>query len=281
MKINITSFSELYKWDTCQRQFYYNFTLGLVPVTMSEAINTGIKGHKLLQSFYEGLMNGFSKEEALEATHTKAKKLMESDKNNFDLLFAWTLVEKFIKETTFTANAVLAENRFLFPASALTDDPELEGLQIGFTPDVVFKRNGDFYDVEDAKFVKRAWGVKKMDMFPQAKLYQVFLRRMGYNVSRSIVRFFNTTTGKIEAKPYPLTSVQEKILIEDFVEGIKILKNFKERPIELQAKARRTSNYTQCQYCAFSLPCSLEAEGKNAEKTLNHMYTKSDYDYSV
>lgn len=284
----IVSFSEIFKWQTCQRQYAYRFDLGLAPIEESDAIKTGVKGHRLLQSFHELLREGKTKEEALELVQKQARKLMEPQKKgllsdftiDYNLLKAWTLVDNYIRETDFTSQAILVENRFLFPASLLDNDPILENVQIGFTPDVVFERTGGRLDVEDYKFIQRAWSASKINRFPQVKLYQIFMSLMGYDVSRGILRFFNVQTAKITDKNYILTETEEQNLIYDFMEGVKEVVRYKTVPIETRKQAPRTMNYTACQYCAFEYICSLEAEGKDASHSIETQFAKSTYDYN-
>lgn len=278
----IVSYSEVYKWQTCHRQYYYNFILGKRPNDESEAIATGVKGHKLLQDFYRLMAEGKTKEEAHKITTRNAAKLLELESftSAKALLMAWTLVDNYIRATEFKAEAIIIENRFLLPVSAIDSDPALSHVQIGFTPDVVFKRTGGFIDVEDSKFVQRAWSQKKINRFPQSKLYHVFLSRMGYKISRNQIRFFNVTTGKVSAKPYTLAKVEEDILIHDFMSAVKEMLRYREAPEHTLEFANRTMNYNACQFCDFEVPCSLEAEGKDASKTLKYFYKDSNYDYS-
>jgi hypothetical protein len=276
----IISYSELSRFDTCDRQYYYNFILGLQPVDASEAIDTGTKGHKLLQIFYTELQTGKTKEKALATVIQKAQEVIfATGMPDSRMLKAWLLVENYIRDNEFKTEAVLVENRFLFPFSMLDDDPEYADVQVGFTPDVVFKRSGDFYDVEDFKFVGREWSAKKKERFQQAKLYQLFLRRMGYQVTRSIIRFFNTQTGRISYDAAAMTDAEEAIIIRDFVAGVKELVDFKRQPPEKLALSRRTTNVSTCQYCFYSFPCTLEAQGKDATKTFKSEFITRDYDY--
>lgn len=286
----IISFSEVYKWDNCQRQYHYSFNLGLQPEEESDAIKKGVKGHKLLQAFYSALQTGLTKEEAYEATKRMAAKLLEESSQkgipDFELLTAWTLVDNYITSTEFKATALLVENRFIIPVDMLVsaefiDENDLYGVQIGFTPDVVFERTGGFCDVEDSKFIGRAWSNAKLNRFPQAKLYEIFLKRMGYMISRSAIRFFNVTTGKIDYKTFVLDPDEESILIYDFMKGVCEVLQYRSLAPEFRAKARRTMNYSNCQFCRFELPCTLEAKGKDATNTLKYLYVKRDYDYSV
>lgn len=273
----IVSFSEVFKWDTCQKQYHYSFIQKLRPFETADAMLTGTKGHRLLQDFYSLLKEGKTKEVAQKEIQASASKILLED-GRFDgtLLKSWTLVDNFIRDTEFKAEVAEVENRFLIPLSMIT--PTLTDIQIGFTPDVVFKRTGDFYDVEDAKFVGRAWSKSKKEMFHQAKLYQIFLRRMGYNVSRSSVRFFNVKTGDISVDTAKLETGEEKELITDFVDAVTEVVNYRRTQ---PSRGRRTQNYTTCQYCPFQYPCYLERQGKDATKTLEANYMKSDYDYNV
>ena len=277
----IVSYSELVKFQTCERQHWYRFGEDLQPQTETDAVDTGKKGHKLLQDFYELMRMGHSKEEALAIVKAKAGREMASEEvPDFNKVIAWTLIENYITETDFTSEVTLIENRFLFPASRLTDDPFYEGVYIGFTPDVVFERKGGFLDIEDAKFIQRAWGFKKIERFPQAKLYQVFMKAMNYNVSRTIIRFFNVKTGALTFKNYTLGSKEAANLTRDFLRGIVPLVETKRGPREIFAQAPRTMNMNACQYCSYAFICGLEAEGKDASKSMKAEFKKSTYDYT-
>lgn len=284
----IISYSELFKFQTCKRQYYYSFVLGLRPLEESGPISIGIAGHKLLEVLYELLREGVDKEKALITVTRKAKEFAKIDGTglvDFSMLKAWTLVENYIRETDFVNEVELVENRFLVPVSSIAPKEvvtayRLEDVQIGFTPDLVCKRKGNKLDIEDAKFVARAWSKSKLNRYPQLKLYQIFLKRMGYDISRTVLRFFNTTTGEVTTRPYVLTVAEEENLIYDFVKGVIDLVKFKRRLDSVVVLAPRTMNYTACQFCAFEFPCSLEAEGKDASKTLANLYKKSDYNYA-
>lgn len=286
--MTIVSYSEIFKLDTCQRQYYYRFILGLQPQEESSAIDMGNKGHKLLQNFYNLLGEGKTKEQALKIITENATKLLTtvhfSEVGN--LWKAWTAVDNYIKATDFTSKAVIVENRYLIPAELLMsenflDDYLLDDVQIGFTPDVVFEKQGGFYEVEDAKFVGRAWSKSKLNRFQQSKLYQIFLNRMGYKVTRSSIRFFNMTTGEIKEQKYTMSKEEEEILIRDFLNGVMDVVRFRNQDSTDLQETRRTMNYTACQFCPFEFPCTLEAEGKDASKTLANLYVKSKYDYSL
>lgn len=286
----ILSYSGVSKWDTCQRQYYYGFTLGLKAENVSEALNTGIIGHRLLQAFYTSLQEGKNKIEALKLTQRMAAKIVaDADfTSSAEILKSWTLVDNFIRGNEFPLKAALVENRFLVPFSIIApveafdmnEDLDLDDVQIGFTPDVVFERQGGYYDVEDAKFIGRAWSKSRLDRFTQAKLYQIFLKRLGYDVRRSSVRFFNTTTYKITTHTETMEPAEEETILRDFISAVIEVVRFENQELEDKKQARRTQNNMACQFCSFELPCGMEARGNSAEKTLKYLYVKNEYDYS-
>lgn len=280
IKPTIISYSEVLKYQICERQHYYRFIKGYAPREESAAVATGVDGHKLLQIFFEGLKSGLTKEQSWKVTNERA---LEEIKQDIRLLAAWTLVDNYIRDTEFKTESIFIENRFLLPADRLTslieEDP-LHRVQIGFTPDIVFQRKGSFVDIEDYKFVQKAWGANKIERFSQLKIYKILLDRMGYNTSRCILRFFNVATGKSTVKHYTMNPVEEEILIGDFLSGVAAVQSFKEQSDSILKFAPRTMNYTACQFCPFNFPCSLEAEGKDASKTWATQYKKSPYDYT-
>lgn len=269
------------KYQTCPRQFYYGFILRLAPIAERDAIDLGVKGHKLLQKFYELTRDGSSKEEALKVV----QKFAGVDVN-FNMLKAWTLVDNYIRDNDFTADAIHVEEQFKVPVSSLFAVPTGyvpnvdTDWKIGFTPDIVFERKGGKLDVEDFKFVQRMWPQGKINRFPQVRLYKVFLERLGYDVSRCILRLFNVTTADIKYQVYTPTRIEEEILTRDFLRAATEVYKFKKQAEEQKKSAPRTMNYFACQYCSFENPCSLEAVGKDASKTLSSQYKVREYGYS-
>ncbi len=284
----IISYSELLTWDTCKKQYYYGFVKQLKAVEESEALTTGIRGHRLLQTFYTFLREGESLESAHKKTTASAANLLNDHKFDIPLVKAWALVDNYIREFVANKSIEIVENRYLLPVASLVDTentwPWLADVQVGFTPDVVFKRQGDFYDVEDAKFVGKAWSESKLNHFNQAKLYTIFLRKMGYNVSRSMVRFFNTQTHQIKAVQAVIQPGEEELLINDFVAAISDVVAFRLlNDTTKNLMARRTMNFNSCQFCFFNFPCMLERQGKpkDADRAFKSQYEKRTYDYNI
>lgn len=283
MTVETISYSEISAWDVCQRQHYYSYTLGLVPTVLPEAINTGTNGHTLLQVFYSALKAGLSQEQAQAMMHTKAKQLVSA--SGFvdpTILTTIAIIDAYIKDYDSDAKVLFSETRIILPLSRLTDDPFFANVQVGFTPDVVFERKNGFCDVEDFKFVKRAWSDKKTKHFKQTKLYQIFLRTLGYDVSRGSIRFFNTTTGNVTVDNKNLTLAESLTLTKDFLETVRevVLRKraIKEGTYDPEA-TRRTMFYINCDNCFFSDPCMLEAKGISPDLTFRLHYKKNEYSY--
>lgn len=280
----VVSYSEVSKRDGCARQYYYRYILGLQPVTETIPIATGKKGHKLLQTFYTLLQQGKTIDEAWVIMNKQATEMLKNTSlaNAGTVMNAWTLVDNYMKSYKITkSESLLVENRFQVPASRFSNDPIFEDVMIGFTPDLVTQRMGGFCDVEDAKFVGKAWGDAKLDQYQQLKLYEIFLKEMGYNISRTILRFFNTTTGSIVEHKYTMDKVERDNILNDFMIAVADTVRFKNLPVEeIKRLSRRTLNTNDCQFCLFKFPCSLERKGKSATVTLQTDYVKSEYDYN-
>jgi hypothetical protein len=276
----IISFSEVLIHQTCARKFYYAISLGLAPIHENDAIDLGVKGHKLLQRFYELIRDGKTREKAL----VLVRELAALDVD-FNMLKAWTLVDNYVRDNDLNNMTLHVEEQFKVPASLLFSEdtvaPDVDlNWEVGFTPDIVFERKGGKIDVEDFKFVQRMWPQAKLNRFPQVKLYKIFLERLGYDVSRSILRLFNADTAKIKEQVYTPTRIEEEILLRDFLKGAQEVQEFKEQSVAMQAFAPRTMNYNSCQFCPFENPCTLEAQGKDVSKTLASQYKARTYGYS-
>jgi hypothetical protein len=172
--------------------------------------------------------------------------------------------------------AVLVEKPYIVPLSDSID------LQLGFTADLVWDYHDRRLDIEDYKFVGRAWSQNKLARYNQLDMYLIFLRMLGYDAKRGVLRFFNTTTGKPYHKVYNPDKTTQDILFSDFLIAATEAQEFLELPVAEQRKrAIRTFNYNTCSWCHFNYPCTLEAQGKDASNTLAMEYTANVYGYSA
>lgn len=264
----IISFSQVYCWQTCKREFYYKYGLGLTPANESNAIAIGVYGHKLLETFYKALQKGATKEEARIA--------IQSHKLNYETLEmvnAWVLVDNYIRALDLKGSIVQVERAFILPTAM--------DLTIGFTPDLIWDYKDKRLEAEDYKFIGRQWPNNKLARYSQLNLYTTFLERLGYDVKLGTLRFFNVKTMKISKKEYTPSRIVKDRLYEEFIVAALEAAEFLSLPVAEQKDiAIRTINYTVCQWCKFNFPCTLELEGKDASKTFAAEYVENTYGYT-
>jgi hypothetical protein len=68
--------------------------------------------------------------------------------------------------------------------------------------------------------------------------------------------------------------------LRDFIAGVTEVARFREKEDYVKAFAPRTMNNNACQFCDFEIPCTFEAEGKDATKSFDNLFKKSNYDYT-
>lgn len=275
--MTVISYSEVNIFHTCSRRYYYQMGMGLAPISMSPAIETGVEGHLLLERFYKSLQAGKTQAASLKSMHNPGNK-MTGEK-----LKAWMLANDYASHLDLKEGfPLLVEEKIIHkPLESLDNEYlGLDDLMIGFTPDLVWEYKNGRIEVEDYKFVQRAWPENKIAHYRQLPIYMAFLRERGIDVSRAILRFFNATTNKISYQVYNPSDEELRLLKSEFIRAALEVKAFKDRPVAEQRElAIRTLNYNTCQYCPFAYPCKLEGQGKSASKTLATQYTGSDYGY--
>lgn len=259
----IVSYSEVSKWTTCQREYYYRFALNKRPMEESSPIMSGTNGHLMLETFYKALQRGCSREEARREVQNQLPK-----RKTPELVKVWVLVDNYINSLPLEGSAVLVEQSFIVDIEP--------GLKIGFTPDLLWDHKNKRLDIEDYKFVGRSWSHKKLSRYVQLDIYTVLLRKLGYSVDRAYLRFFNTETNKPSHKLYESSPARLERVFQEFIEYAHQVKAFKQLMPETQREAAlRTLNINACNFCYFEYPCTLEQEGESAEKTLTTQYKEN------
>jgi PD-(D/E)XK nuclease superfamily len=233
----------------------------------SDAIDTGNFGHKLMEIFYRAIATGSTKEEAL----LRVRHTLPKHKEPF-MIRSWVLVENYVNDLDIKGTAVAIEESFVV-------ETEYE-FNIGFTPDLIWWYNDKRLDVEDYKFVQRAWSPRKKARYTQLDVYRCLLLKHGLDVRKGILRFFNVTTGQVDLKEYTANPFRLERMYYEFITAAQTVHAFKNlHPEEQEALAIRTLNYNTCQWCDFEYPCNLELDGKSAEKTLQTQFKDLDYGY--
>lgn len=272
----VISYSEVTIHQQCTQRYYYHFGLGLKPIEQSAAISTGVDGHKMLERYYKGLRSGKSQESALSSMHNSEER-MTGEK-----LKAWMLANAYAKDFNSKGQPLMVEEPIVYaPKESLELGVlGLNQLKVGFTPDLVWETKAGHIQVEDYKFVGRAWSKSKLRHYRQLNLYIAFLQELGYKVTEGVLRFFNTTTNQSSSYSFKPSAAELKLLKIDFVREALKIREFRTQPVaEMAEQATRTLNYSICSYCPFNYPCSLEAKGLSAARTFATQYTENDYGY--
>lgn len=276
--MTVVSYSEVSIFQYCTRRFYYQFGLGLRPIEQGKAIGTGVEGHTFLERFYKKLQSGATQADALDFMFEHNPKNTISGEK----LKAYTIASGYARDLKLQGEPWAVEQPVIVKPTEHISHGVLgiNDLYIGFTPDLVWEKPNGFLEVEDYKFSGRDWNPKKVSHYRQLNIYNALLREQGHNVSRGILRLFNTTTGQNREIIFDPSIKELTILKSEFVRAALQVKEFKELPITEQREiAIRTLNYQSCGFCPYTFPCSLEAQGKDATRTLETQFTHSDYGY--
>lgn len=266
--MTVVSYSELFTYMTCPRQHYYRYILGRAPLQVSHTVDRGIEGHDLLKEFYTGIQNGLSFDEAKERMD---QYLLSKGERSVALYEAWLLICEYLKTLDLHGTVVKVEQRFVTPIN--------HGLSLGFTPDLVFHHKDKRLDLEDYKFIAQQWPHNKLARFTQLHVYRGLLRRLGYDVRRARLRFFNWTTAKVTYRDYPLNEAQTQRILDELFRVAEHVRQMKEARYE--ALAIRTLNYNTCRWCVYVEPCTGELEGRDMSRTLENAFkTDPHYGYT-
>lgn len=268
--MTIVSYSEIYSFQTCMRQYYYANTLDLRPVNERGSLKKGISGHRMLQSYYDAVHIGKDKDDAMQEVLDNLPTDLEPE-----MLSAYALVNNFVQEL----DKEIRKYEILY-----VEEPFLlridNGLTIGFTPDIVYKKDAE-HIIEDGKFISRMWPKNKLTRYTQLDIYNSLLRKLGIPISKGYIRFLNVETGRINKQLYNPDDERLKNIYDEFITLARKVKAFKDQPVaDQKIGALRTLNYhAVCQGCDYVLPCDFELSGKDASKTLLTQYIASDYGY--
>lgn len=261
----IISYSEVKSWQDCEYRFYYQYGLGLIPKTEGHAIDAGHAGHSIMKAFYRAIRNGKSKEEAILIARLELDRYTSLHDFNDRAVKAWALAENYISTLSLKGRPILVDEPLQL------DKTSEYGFKIGFTPDLVWDDR-----VEDYKFISKAWSSNKQDRYSQLDLYAIFLRQLGYDIKRAVLRFFNLQTNKVTKRVVDLNPTKLNRIYSDFIRKATEIRDFKELPVAAQRiEATRTFNESTCNWCKYVLPCIYEVNGQDASRTLSTQFKEN------
>ena len=284
------SHSEVDSYLLCRRKHYYGYGLSLERVSKSQALATGTAGHKVLEVFYQHLLDladtAEGQLERFDLGLEKAKKEYQSilasgyeEASNRASLYD-TL---FHEEWGYFANEFLVRNGWVILATeqefSLVYDEETDS-RYPFVVDMIVKDPEGNYVVIDHKFVYDFYTPGQTDLQPQIPKYIGALRALDYEIvygAYNMVRTRKLKTPEASSMSYfmILKPTVDRVL-NTFMEQLGVaaeIQALKELPIEQQGRrAYRTANKMVCQSCSFKDICSTELNGGNTELMLKTEY---------
>jgi len=284
------SHSEVDSYLLCRRKHYYGYGLSLERISTSQSLATGTAGHRILEAFYQHLLDLASTPEGQLERFDLG---MEKAKAEYDAIVAEGFEEAsnraslydtlFHEEWGYFANEFLVRNGWTILAVeeefSLVYDDETES-SYPFVVDLIVRDPDGNYVVIDHKFVYDFYTSGQTDLQPQIPKYIGALRALDYEVAYgayNMVRTRKLKTPEPESMQYfMILKPNPDRVLNTFMEQLGVaaeIQALKELSIEEQNKrAYRTANKMVCQSCSFRDICSTELMGGNTELMLKTEY---------
>jgi CRISPR/Cas system-associated exonuclease Cas4 (RecB family) len=284
------SHSEVDSYLLCRRKHYYGYGLSLERLTTSHSLATGTAGHRILEKFYEKLLElGATAEEQLAAwdqavavAQAEYELIVDEGYENVnnraelhDMLFhaEWGyFANEFMVNNGWRILAVEQEFNLLY--NEATDS------QYPFVVDMIVEDADGKIAVIDHKFVYDFYTPAQTDLQPQIPKYIGALRAMNYPVAYgayNMIRTRKLKTPEPDSMNYfMMLKPNTDRVLNTFMEQLGVaaeIQALKELSLEEQSKrAYRTANKMVCQSCSFREICSTELMGGNTELMLKTEY---------
>ena len=284
------SHSEVDSYLLCRRKHYYGYGLSLERVSKSQALATGTAGHKVLEVFYQHLLD---LADTAEGQLERFDLGLEKAKEEYQSILASGYEEAsnraslydtlFHEEWGYFANEFLVRNGWVILATeqefSLVYDEETDS-RYPFVVDMIVKDPEGNYVVIDHKFVYDFYTPGQTDLQPQIPKYIGALRALDYEIvygAYNMVRTRKLKTPEASSMSYfMILKPNVDRVLNTFMEQLGVaaeIQALKELPIEQQGRrAYRTANKMVCQSCSFKDICSTELNGGNTELMLKTEY---------
>lgn len=284
------SHSEVDSFLLCRRKHYYGYGLSLERVTTSHSLATGTAGHRILEKFYQTILDaGNSVEDQAKAWDAAMLVAQEEydlivkegyeDASNRALLYEML----FDSDWGYFANEYMVKNGWRVLAVeaefSLIYDEENDS-RYPFVVDMIVQDTEGRYVVIDHKFVYDFYTPAQTDLQPQIPKYIGALRAMEYPVEYGAYNMLRTRKLKTPAPEsmqyFMILKPNTDRVLNTFMEQLGVageIQQLKELSLEEQSKrAYRTANKMVCQSCSFREICSTELMGGNTELMLKTEY---------
>jgi hypothetical protein len=279
---------------TCEAKWMYAFHPGynLEPKTLSMALTRGNVGHKALEHFFTGVMEGQSRDkcEALALQYLVDTMSVASSTADMPLMEIITellpLMKKYFESHTL--------NTFL-------SSVEILGVEYGFEAElpggfilpgradlVVYYKKGQFKGETmpvDNKFVYNFWSEDDFRMNSQIPGYIYGLREAMPDrvITRGMInqlRYRKNAVEQFVMTPIRPEKGEVTEIIANHINCSGRVKELKETPVEeLRKTVRRMLNKYNCKNCGFRSLCKSEITGGNTRELIKMSYQPNSYGY--
>lgn len=270
------SHSEVESLLLCERKWYYGYGLGVQRIKTSDALLRGQLGHKMLEVYYNVIMNRGSYAEALDAARTFLFGAM--DGSNSTLITELTNILNMLDELKpFNGYKILAvEKEFVLEIQP--------GLSYPFVIDMIVKDSQGKVVVVDHKFTYDFYSPYDMALLPQIPKYIAALRALKFDVDYGMYHFLRYRKIK---EPTPNQIIQT---VNQFPNETRILRTFEEQLMATQrvlitksmttqeqsANCLRAANKMLCGKCSFNAICSAELSNTSPQLILQSEYKERE-----
>lgn len=263
----------------CDRLHYYQYALGLYPKKVSRANSIGNLGHHVLEHYYRTIMDGGSREDAFHAGMSQI--MLAPEHEELDVV-------RLVSQRFMQYHEHYQNERFKVVGVEGAFSTELEnGTTYPLRPDMLgFYEDGPWegqYVIIDHKFKYDFFSPDELSMHVQTFKYIWTLRKLGYNVKRSMlnqIRYRENIKDidKLFKREYLVpTDVQMENIMREHMDVSSEIEACKQQPVSWYAKnAPRRFNSKDCGFCYFRIPCRQELLGLDASATLANMYAPED-----
>lgn len=272
------SHSEVDSYLLCRRKHYYGYTLGLQRVRESSSLAMGTAGHKVLEVFYQAILDGKKFDSALadaalvSVDLRKEVEIPTNRANIFDTLFDIYFPNEPFYNHGYEILGV--EKQFNL------EYDEVNKLQYPFVVDLIVRSPEGKVIVVDHKFVYDFYNYEASIMQPQIPKYIGALRALNHKIDYGMYNMIRTRKMKemdatnmvqtLDVKP------EAQRVVNVFTEQIAVaseIQAIKSKPEELQeAMAYRVANKMVCQSCSFLDICRTELVGGNGKLMMETEY---------
>lgn len=268
------SHSEVESYLRCERQHFYGYGMEIQRVATSDALSTGIFGHKILELFFKKMQECGDWFEAVEHTNSVIIPAIVAE-NGLDAnsAKALTAINWFFASEQFSGWKILAvEQEYVVPVA---DD-----LEMPFVVDLIAAdKYGDNWLI-DNKFVYDFYTMTDAELMPQIPKYMYGLSNLGIKIDKTAYSMYRTRSLKTadvnnmyQFLPFSVTPTRvAQTAIEQFRASGRI-QEIKRQDLSVQSQtALRTANKTVCQGCSFRSLCVAELNDWQPNLVLNAEY---------